>query len=348
MPKKKGKKKAAGTADDAASVSSQISNMTVQSSNPANIVMLPGCGIQQPIDAVPPASSSSAASPTPRPPQSVPQVQGSSQQPQAQAQAGQLHVANLNVQQPVATAQTMMSLAFPMFPNVVIPKQEFDLLIGQRDALWREKQEYESKLRANAEELQRYYVSNLQKDREIEELRRANQALTDHITELEAKIASLERTISELRASNASLQTRVDRLDVDNVRLTGENIQLSTSVQKLLLESEFSKHLVVIQDLNRQDLLESALPTLRRALQKLREQRVGDCHYIYDVDDSDVVEYKRYRARNFLMSMSADCKAKFDARFKGVVDAVIGQLPSSFLLTVPDSEITEVDEWMKF
>lgn len=100
---------------------------------------------------------------------------------------------------------------------------------------------------------------------EIDELPRENI--------LKAQIASLTSSVEDLEG-------KVDYLVIQN--------------EKLAIQNEYSKFVIVMQDFNSSHKLEQdpeLLPDIRKNLRKLRGARVAAYHYILDDDSDSLLEY---------------------------------------------------------
>jgi hypothetical protein len=224
------------------------------------------------------------------------------------------------------------------FDNIIVPKAQYDQLLLQREILLREKAEHEDKIREANLQILKHTATAQQKDLEIAELKRINEDLTRKVVALETKIGHLEGTIS--------------RVSAENLRILSENQQIRDSndirqMDMFMAEREFSKYLVVLQDIDRSDELGKHIPAIGKFLRKLRCQRVEQCHLIFEADDSpECIQYKKFLAHKHLQTMSPDCRKMFEKQFKGVVDAVVAYLaPISEPSTMLADERSEADSW---
>jgi hypothetical protein len=219
------------------------------------------------------------------------------------------------------------------FDNIIVPKAQYDQLLLQREILLIEKAEHEDKIREANLQILKHIATVQQKDLEIAELKRINEDLTRKVAALETKIGQLEGTIS--------------RVSAENLQILSENQHIRRQMDTLMAEREFSKYLVVLQDINRSDELEKNIPAIGKSLRKLRCQRVEQCHPIFEDDDSpECIQYKKFLAHKHLQTMSPDCRKMFEKQFKGVVDAVVAYLaPISEPSTMLADERSEADSW---
>jgi hypothetical protein len=230
------------------------------------------------------------------------------------------------------------------FDQGFVPKQQHDSLVTERNFLAAELQKRQQELNANTQQLNQLFTANMLKDKEIAELKRINQDLMDTIAFLENKISGLEVHIAQLESKNGMLEKRVEALEI----VETDNKDLRKQVAVLMLEREYGQYLVMLQDLNRQDRLETNLPLLRPVLQSMRGVRVDACHFILDADTNEVVEYKRFVTLRKLKEMSPACKKRFEKHSKGLVDGVINHLlHSSIPPGLSEVEKSEIDDWFE-
>jgi len=178
--------------------------------------------------------------------------------------------------------------------------------------------------------------------REKNELLIENETLKKRIADLfgEAEvrhnmIMTLEVTLSELREENQLLkdklknvETRLDELDLQNKNSN--------------LRHEYGKWLIALQDLNSHLRLEHHVPNLKF----LRQDRVGQAHYIDDNDSTELKNFKIALLRGKMGVMSLECQGKLEKKFgSNFLRSVEGRIPSIGSVTVSPAAESDAEDW---
>jgi chromosome segregation ATPase len=105
------------------------------------------------------------------------------------------------------------------------------------------------------------------REKTIDELKKENAELKDRLVILEKKISDVCGEYSDLKNMHDDLKNKHDTLDI--------------KFKKMMDKALFYKYIIAIQDLNRIEKLETKMPhTAQINLRKLRNNRIGECHYL--------------------------------------------------------------------
>lgn len=209
---------------------------------------------------------------------------------------------------------------------------------------------------------------------ENNELKKENEILRNRITDLSSIIEHIdkeihyvesikyhEQTIEELKKENEMLKSKIKELEDkikqqdDHIKQQDDNIKqqnitiniLKEKINAIETKSLYNKYLMAIQDLNREEELETKLNTVSKNLNKLRKNRIGEVHYLNeDMDEWDLVDRKSV-LYDKLINMPIEIKQKFDKLYPNVVDSVINHIKSA-KTHVTDEYLEEIEEWWNF
>jgi len=200
----------------------------------------------------------------------------------------------------------------------VVPKSEYDKLLQENIRLKQRESELtgqliDLQLKVNTQkitiddltlqnELLREKIKNLEKD--VEDLKTENRALKTEIVDLKLEIV-------ELKKENRVLKNEI-------VDLKKENQALKTEIVELKNDKIFTKLMVVIQDLNAVDLLETKASVFTKKLSRFRKNRNGEFHYIMTHDDELEKSEKKYIIKLFLNKLSEETIAMFEQNHRVV------------------------------
>jgi hypothetical protein len=208
---------------------------------------------------------------------------------------------------------------------VVLPKDTIERMVLDRNLLTEENKKLRERLAELQGEAEGRHSKILAQELELSVLRRENEELRIHIKKFEDEMSGLRQEVSELKQSEMNTKHRMLELEIGQ---------------------EFSKFMVVIQDLNDALKLEKSLPIpFNGKVWKLRSCRVAQCHYILDDDTADVKIFKQHLIVSKLGGMTGECSSKFDAKFGvGFINAVIAA-PIKVSVSIPAEDEADAVEW---
>jgi chromosome segregation ATPase len=221
----------------------------------------------------------------------------------------------------------------------MIPKSEYDKLLHENIRLKQRESELtgqliDLQLKVNIQnitiqdltqqnELLREKIKDLEAS--VLELKTENKQLKTEIVELKTEIVGLKTEIVELKNENKQLKTEIVELKTEIVELKTENKQLKTEIVELKTENKqlktnkiISKLMVVIQDLNAIDSLETKATSYTKKLTRFRKKRNGEFHFIMkngnkDDDDSELeIQEKKYIIKLFLNKLNEETISLFE------------------------------------
>jgi chromosome segregation ATPase len=228
----------------------------------------------------------------------------------------------------------------------MIPKSEYDKLLHENIRLKQRESELtgqliDLQLKVNIQnitiqdltqqnELLREKIKDLEAS--VLELKTENKQLKTEIVELKTEIVGLKTEIIDLKNENkqlkteiVDLKTEIVELKTEIVELKTENKQLKTEIVELKTENKqlktnkiISKLMVVIQDLNAIDSLETKATSYTKKLTRFRKKRNGEFHFIMkngnkDDDDSELeIQEKKYIIKLFLNKLNEETISLFE------------------------------------
>jgi chromosome segregation ATPase len=221
----------------------------------------------------------------------------------------------------------------------MIPKSEYDKLLHENIRLKQRESELtgqliDLQLKVNIQnitiqdltqqnELLREKIKDLEAS--VLELKTENKQLKTEIVELKTEIVGLKTEIVELKNENKQLKTEIVELKTEIVELKTENKQLKTEIvelktenKQLKTEKNIAKLMVVIQDLNAIDSLETKATSYTKKLTRFRKKRNGEFHFIMkngnkDDDDSELeIQEKKYIIKLFLNKLNEETISLFE------------------------------------
>jgi chromosome segregation ATPase len=235
----------------------------------------------------------------------------------------------------------------------MIPKSEYDKLLHENIRLKQRESELtgqliDLQLKVNIQnitiqdltqqnELLREKIKDLEAS--VLELKTENKQLKTEIVELKTEIVGLKTEIIELKNENKQLKTEIVDLKTEIVELKTEIVELKTEIVELKTENKqlkteivelktenkqlktnkiISKLMVVIQDLNAIDSLETKATSYTKKLTRFRKKRNGEFHFIMkngnkDDDDSELeIQEKKYIIKLFLNKLNEETISLFE------------------------------------
>jgi DNA repair exonuclease SbcCD ATPase subunit len=221
---------------------------------------------------------------------------------------------------------------------MMIPKKELDKLYAERDYLKEKLAESENN----------------------------NETLKNDIVALNMRINALENENKELKWENADLknenrmqgqritvlETKINQLESENGELKTQIIQLRGDMKhqemELMAEKLYNKLLYAIQDLNETFELERSGHSY---LASVREDRVGNAHYLKHGDSEQLKQLKIRLIHNQLSVVDDNVRSKFDDNYDGnVLDNMLKFTASrvnKVELNVSEREKRKAESWWK-
>jgi hypothetical protein len=179
------------------------------------------------------------------------------------------------------------------------------------------------------------------RERELAGLKTENSNLKNRILMMEQgekvlqeTIKNGERTIEELKKENALLMAKLNILEQTMSSWTVKNAVSIFSV-------------ALIDLLKGEKLMNKLAVSVQPVAEKLKTNRINDCHYLVHEDSEDIKTYKKYVLDDKLKNMDPAVKNYFDKVYPGVVDEVLlylKQYPTG-LVNVDEATKLEVSLW---
>jgi chromosome segregation ATPase len=220
----------------------------------------------------------------------------------------------------------------------MIPKSEYDKLLHENIRLKQRESELtgqliDLQLKVNIQnitiqdltqqnELLREKIKDLEAS--VLELKNENKQLNTEIVDLKTEIVELKTENKQLKTEIVDLKTEIVDLKTEIVDLKNENKQLKTEIVELKTENKqlktekiIAKLMVVIQDLNAVDSLETKATSYTRKLSRFRKKRNGEFHFIMKNgntdDDSELeIQEKKYIIKLFLNKLNEETISLFE------------------------------------
>ncbi len=147
-----------------------------------------------------------------------------------------------------------------------------------------------------------------------------------------------ELTIQELRDENQMLKQKITELEKKITELENIIIKMDTKIINMEEKEQFNKFIIAIQDVNRLEHIETKLSgTERKILQRLRQTRVTECHYIEDDYDDDDKNDRRTVLYDRIQNMSPQIRSRFENMFPGLLKSIMGYIQQTKTYPSDDS-----------
>jgi hypothetical protein len=205
-----------------------------------------------------------------------------------------------------------------------VPKSDFDKLLHENTRL----KQRESELIGQLTDLQ--LTVNTQRIT-IEELTQQNELLRE-------KIKILEKDVLYLKNENQTLNTYM-------IELKNDNKTLKLNISELKRDKIFSKLMVVIQDLNYFDSLETKEPRFSKKLNRFRNNRNGEFHFIMNEDNDFEKREKRFIIKQFLNKLDKETINEFETnnRVEGLIYFIKNHLKNTQNVILNDDDEEDLD-----
>ena len=187
--------------------------------------------------------------------------------------------------------------------------------------------------------------------KENETLKLRLNELLQESTESHIRIIQKDLEIEILKRENADLKLQITELEKKVNFLTSDAIILHSRLEILELEREYNKFLIPLKDLNKLCQIEqdNGLSfAFRKKMNKLRKFRVESFHYIDDDDEVEVQDYKKFSTISNLNSkMSPACRLKFQKLYGVDFLQIFANYFKNLAHPAPISpeEQSEADDW---
>jgi hypothetical protein len=137
-------------------------------------------------------------------------------------------------------------------------------------------------------------------------LKQRESELTGQLIDLQLKVNIQKITIEELTQQNEMLREKIKNLEASV-------LDLKTEIVNLKNDKIISKLMVVIQDLNAIDSLETELPAFAKKLSRFRKRRNGEFHFIMKESDTELdIQEKKYIIKIFLNKLNEETISIFE------------------------------------
>lgn len=151
-------------------------------------------------------------------------------------------------------------------------------------------------------------------------LKHENNKYFDTITKKDIDIENLKKENEKLKLQLEELQQKYQNLKSEHDSLKNDHDDLKKEVQKMKDNKAFDRFVIAIQDLNREESLEKKVnPATKTILQELKNDRIGDCHYINDNDSQQKKDDKRNILYDEIKNMSKNIKDMFDNEYPNLL-----------------------------
>jgi DNA repair exonuclease SbcCD ATPase subunit len=215
-------------------------------------------------------------------------------------------------------------------------------------------------------DLDRLYAERDYLKEKLAESENSNELLKNDIVALNMRINALENENKELKWENVDLknenrvqgqritvlETKINQLESENGELKTQIIQLRGDMKhqemELMAEKLYNKLLYAIQDLNETFELERSGHSY---LASVREDRVGNAHYLKRGDPDHLKQFKIRLIHNQLSAADDNVRSKFDDNYDGnVLDNMLKFTASrvnKVELNVSEREKRKAESWWK-
>ena len=143
----------------------------------------------------------------------------------------------------------------------------------------------------------------------IEELKKENEMLKEELIKLKEHIAKQDDKIKE----------QDDKIKEQYITITKLNKRLDDRDNKEL----FKKYLIAIQDINRNDYIETKINTQsKQTLINLKKNRISECHYLDNTYSQSEIDDRRTIFLNKIKNIPNEIKQLFDIRYPNLLDDI--------------------------
>jgi hypothetical protein len=161
--------------------------------------------------------------------------------------------------------------------------------------------------------------------------------------ELLTTITSNTQTIDELKKENELLKEQITELKLENSQLKECNSNLISRMDKMENNALFAKYKIAIQDINRECELETKI-SKKCKLNKLRQSRVNDCHYIDDTYDVDEKNKYRLILYDRLINIPNSVKNIMETRYPGLIKEILPYIKNGDC-SLSNDDIEIINDW---
>lgn len=143
-----------------------------------------------------------------------------------------------------------------------------------------------------------------------------------------------------------NLQNKIKHLEENDLKQTMEIKNLQDTVKSLELKSKLTDLVTAVQDLNREDKLEQNGKFTLRSLKKLRNNRNGENHCIFDTDSFEVKNYKKKIILDKI-NVTSDVTAAFDQKYGKLRSEIIQYYSTQTFdyQSITPEDRDDADEW---
>jgi chromosome segregation ATPase len=188
----------------------------------------------------------------------------------------------------------------------------------------------------------------------IEELQKENKELRKRVGHLESQLKLVISENTELRKENnelknevSELRTEVIGLRKDYAALREDNVAILTKLNNMTLSRMYERYIVAIQDFNSREKLETQIydADVCDELRDLRTDRVGNCHYIDNVHDSDeYINAKFTILAEKLKNMPIELYNEFEDVYPNLISTV-AQYANVYNTTPNKTQSAKINRW---
>jgi len=174
-----------------------------------------------------------------------------------------------------------------------------------------------------------------------------NASMRQEIIQLNGNAAQLQQTIIKNNTEIEILKEENRLLKLDLAELKKDNVELKHYIQTQKDKDEAFKVKLAIQDVNRLMMLEKSLPAkFKKAMNRLRNTRNGDSHYLMSGEDKSTTDYKLYIIGCKLKKLTPNVSLYIDRNNTGLIPEIITYLPDTPGNVLPSQEdIDELNDW---
>ena len=131
------------------------------------------------------------------------------------------------------------------------------------------------------------------------------------------EILELRQKVTKLEGIIGHMQVQLNQMQAKNDNMQAQNDNMQAQIDQIQADKEYSKYFIALQDLNALYSLEKSMPNTssKKNFAKLRQNRNGGAHCIFDEDYEELKQYKTVSILDRLDSMSPACVQKFASRF---------------------------------
>ena len=210
----------------------------------------------------------------------------------------------------------------------------------------------------------------------IDDLRAEIKDLKAENVELRAENVGLRAENVELRAENVELRAEIKDLRAENVELRAENIELRAKIKrqdilignleekiklecnksdymlKLLTDSVnnqlFIKYIIAIQDINKQDSLDSRLDEdTKQNLILLNQERIEGCHYLNRIYSKTVIHERKLAFLTRIQEIPIEIKLMFENSYPTLLTSIENYIKTLEVIDISKQTADIIDRWWK-